>query len=84
MEAIIKVSIKEFNQEFFSQLQEMFKKFSDGQVTIAMRSGKELNTVNESPAEYEKRLVNSLAELEGGKGITFTMESLEEYIKSVE
>jgi hypothetical protein len=84
MEAIIKVSTKEFNQEFFLQLQEMFKKFKNGQVTIAMRSETDANSLFESPEEYENRLLNSIAELEAGNGISFTMESLEEYIKKAE
>lgn len=81
MEAIIKISVKEFNQEFFLKLQEMFKKFKDGEVTISLRSENELGFSGESSVDYEKRLLNSISTLESGQGISCTLESLETYLK---
>jgi hypothetical protein len=80
MEAFIKVSTKEFNQELFLKLQALFSKLNDGYITISVKSEIDTNTVSESPEQYEMRLLNSLAELEAGKGVTFTMESFEDFI----
>ena len=81
MEALIRVSPKEFNQELFLKLQALFSKLNDGYITISVNTESGIHAEPETPEQYEARLLNSLAELESGKGVSFTMESFEEYIR---
>ncbi len=83
MEALIKISTEEFNQELFNQLEKLVKRYKNGKMTISLKDNAIADFDNESNEQYEARLLNSIAELDEGKGVTFTMESLEAYIKNL-
>ena len=76
MDAVIKVSSFEFNEELFNKIS-LLLKGKDAEITIAV---KERNTSLESEDMYFSRLTKSIEEIERGEGILFTMEELEAYI----
>ena len=76
MNAVIKVSSFEFNEELFNNIS-LLLKGKDAEVTIAV---KERNTSLESEDVYFSRLTKSIEEIERGEGILFTMEELEAYV----
>jgi hypothetical protein len=82
MEALIKISTEEFNQELFNQLQDLVKRFKNGRMTISLTDKLSLAEGTETSEQFEQRLLRSIAEMEAGKSVSFTMDSFEAYIKS--
>ena len=80
MNALIKISAKEFNAELFKNLQEIFKRFQNAELTISLHEKRRTTEVSEDKSEYEKRLLNSVKEMEEGKYVEFTMDSLKKYV----
>lgn len=80
MDAVIKISSAEFNENLFSNIKEMLNG-KEADITIAIRSRqKDDISRNETQDEYWSRLSKAVTDIENGKGITFTMQELEELI----
>ncbi len=77
MDAIIKIPSSEFNEELFKKIRALLKD-RNADVTIAVH---DLDDRKESNEEYWNRVQKSIADIESGKGVTFTMTELEEFIK---
>jgi hypothetical protein len=80
MDAVIKVSSSEFDEELFKKIKSLIKKIGNAEVTIAVTNKTENLFRNESKKEYWDRLNKSVTDIEEGKGVVFTMDELEEYI----
>lgn len=78
MDALIKVSAAEFNEDLFNKIKSLIKSVGNAEITIAVS---EVSKRTESEAEYWNRLNNAITDIEQGKGITFTMEGLTEYLQ---
>ena len=76
MDAVIKVSSSEFNQELFNKIGNLLKG-KDADVTIAVRDKSSRSLNNEA---YWLNLDKSIEDIEQGKGTTFTMQELEIFI----
>ena len=80
MNAVIKVSSFEFNEELFNKIS-LLLKGRDAEITIAV---KEKNDFADSERDLEdsyfSRLSKSIKEIEQGEGKLFTMKELEAYI----
>jgi len=83
MEALFKIPVHDSDQDFFKRLQEVLKRFKSGKITISERDKRDQDFVAETDSQYETRLMQSINELDEGKGIHFTKESLEEYVKNL-
>jgi hypothetical protein len=81
MDALIKISSSEFNEEVFKKIKALLKSVGDAEVIIAITNRTEGFSRKESKEEYWARLDKSIKDIEQGNGVTFTMEELEEYIK---
>ena len=81
MNATIRISAQEFNQDLFNHLRELFKNVKNSEITISF-NGDDLRMQPETIEEYEQRLLRSVKQLEEGKKVEFTMESLAEYVRS--
>ena len=74
MDAVIRLHLSELTQKSISDLKEIFSKISgkkDPELVISL-SGKD---------EYFEKLDTSIKEYKAGDYVSFTMESLEKYIK---
>jgi hypothetical protein len=80
MDAIIKISGSEFNEELFDKIRSLIRSFGNAEITIAVH-----DTTGKASAdtkdEYWNRLSKSITDIENGNGLTFTMEELETYIR---
>jgi len=56
---------------FSTRLQEILKRFKTGEITISVRDDNSPNTGKETKRQYEARLLQSIKELDEGKGIQF-------------
>ena len=83
MEFLCKIPVQDFNQDFFTSLKEVMKNFKSGELTITIRDNSSSDQAKETANEYERRLMTSIEELNAGKGIVFTKESLEVYVKDL-
>jgi hypothetical protein len=79
MDALIKIPSSEFNEEVFKKIKSLIKSFGDSEVTIAV-SNSGSTPREESKEEYWTRLNKSIADIEDGKGVVFTMAELDNYI----
>lgn len=76
MDALIKVSSSEFNEELFKKIKLLIKSVGNAEITISVNNlGRK-----ESKEEYWNRLNKSAAEIKKGKGVIFTMDELDKYI----
>lgn len=80
MDALIKISSSEFNEEVFKKIKALIKSVGDAEVTIAVSNKTNDLFRNETKEEYWNRLHRSVADIEQGKGTVFTMHELEEYL----
>jgi hypothetical protein len=80
MDELIKIPSSEFNEEVFNKIKALLKTFGNAEVTIAVSNTNDSHHRNESKEEYWDRLNKSVIDIEGGKGITFTMDELEAYL----
>ncbi len=83
MEFLLKIAVQDFNQDFFTSLKEVIKNFKSGEMVISIRDNTSGDQLQESAEEYEKRLTTSIEDLNSGKGIVFTRDSLEAYLKDL-
>ena len=83
MEALFKIPVQDFDHDFFKRLQEVLKRFGSGEITISVRDKTERSDAVETDEQYESRLLHSIKELDEGKGIHFTKESLENYVRGL-
>jgi len=77
MDAVIHMHLSEITEKSVSQLKDILKKISgksDPELTISVSS----DSGNEA---YIEKLNTSIKEYQEGHYVSFTMESLEEYIK---
>lgn len=77
MDAIIKVTSAEFNEELFRKIGTLIKG-RNAEVSIAIHDKIELGQADE---DYWERLRKSIDEMEAGKVRTFSISELEEFIK---
>ena len=79
MDAIFKVPSSEFNEELFKKIFALVKG-TNSDITIAVKekTGTVLNP--ETNEEFFEKLNRSIEDIELGKGVTFTMEELNEFI----
>ena len=79
MDTIIKLSSAEFNEELFKKIR-AFLNGRNAHITIAVTDISDTPLRKENTEEYWDRLNKSIEDIEQGKGITFTMKELEEFI----
>ncbi|GAA4463011.1 hypothetical protein GCM10023093_10600 [Nemorincola caseinilytica] len=80
MDALIKISSSEFNEEVFKKIKELIGSFGNSEVTIAVRSSS-TTLRKETKEQYWDRLKTAAADLENGKGTVFTMDELEAFMR---
>ena len=77
MDAVIHMHLSEITEKSISQLKDIIRKISgktDPELTISVSS----DSANE---EYREKLNTSIKEYQEGNYVSFTMESLEKYIR---
>ncbi len=79
MDAIIRITSSEFNEELFKKIGSLLKG-RNADVTIAVHD-RDVISNNEASVEYWDRLRKSITDIESGKGTTFAMIELEDFIK---
>ena len=79
MDAVFKVPSSEFNEELFKKIIALVKG-TNSDITIAVKekTGTVLNP--ETNEQFFEKLNKSIEDIELGKGVTFTMEELNEFI----
>jgi hypothetical protein len=79
MDAVFKVPSSEFNEELFKKIIALVKG-TNSDITIAVKekTGAVLNP--ETNEQFFEKLNKSIEDIELGKGVTFTMEELNEFI----
>lgn len=80
MDAVFKIKASEFNEDLFAKIKSLIKGRREAEITIVIRE-EELSLVKETPEQYVARIKKSADEIEIGKGITFTMEELEDFTR---
>lgn len=80
MDALIKISASEFNEEVFKRIKALLKSAGNAEVTIAISNKADAGSRKESSEEYWQRLNKSIQDIEAGNGIVFTMDELNTYI----
>ncbi len=83
MEAVIKVSGDEFDENLFNKIKLLLKSINTSSETeIVIRIGTRVASglLEEDSAAYLTKLNRSIKEVEEGKGMTFTMQELEAYL----
>jgi hypothetical protein len=80
MDALIKISSTEFNEDLFKKIKSLLKSFGTAEVTIAVSNKGEGILRKESDAAYLTRLDKASKDIDDGKGIIFSMDELDEYI----
>jgi hypothetical protein len=83
MDALIKISSSEFNEDVFEKIKSLIKSFGNAEVTIAVSNNVGDLFRNESREEYWNRINKSVVDIEQGKGVVFTMDELEKYIHNI-
>lgn len=76
MDAVIKLSSAEFNQDLFDKIGNLLKG-KDVDVTISLRDKSNNTSFDKS---YWLTLNNSIEDIKQGNGTTFTMQELETFI----
>jgi hypothetical protein len=77
MDTAIKLTPEEFNQEMFRKIKRIVGTLSPDHITISFSGQRKI----ESKEEYETRLLQANADLQAGKGVSFSMEELAAFIK---
>lgn len=79
MDAVFKVPSSEFNEELFKKIIALVNG-TNSDITIAVKekAGSVLNP--ETNEQFFEKLNKSIEDIELGKGVTFTMEELNEFI----
>ncbi|MBS1486089.1 MAG: hypothetical protein JST43_00765 [Bacteroidetes bacterium] len=72
MEAVFKITSSEFDKELFDKIKKLLED-KNAFVTIAVHES--------SSTDYWEKLRNSTLDIESGRGITFSMDQLETFIK---
>ena len=82
MEAVLKIPTTEFNNEAFFKIRSLASSFGVSEITISLASDRS-HTFSEAPAPTKRigALNKFTIESNDGKGVTFTMDEFEEYIK---
>ena len=83
MEAVIKISGDEFDENLFNKIKSLLKSIGNQAGTeIVIKIGKRQpeNMLEEPASAYWTKINRSVKEIEDGKGVTFTMKELEEYL----
>ncbi|MBL7732181.1 MAG: hypothetical protein JNM88_13460 [Chitinophagaceae bacterium] len=80
MEAVIKISAKEFDKNLFEKIRSLLQTTHAAELTISIRTGTP-QLLEESQAEYWKGVEKAAADINEGKGIVFTMDEFEEYVR---
>ena len=80
MDAVIKISSVEFNEELFKKISQLLKG-RKASITIALQEENNSSVLNEPVEEYWSRLQKSVDDIEAGNGTVFSMEELENWIK---
>ena len=71
MDALIKISAKEFNEELFHKLKQLIKGHN-AEIAIAVKDTPHVNAT----------LGQAIEDVEAGKATTYSMEALEAFIKN--
>ncbi len=79
MEAVIKVSVFEFDEKLFAKIKSLLQTSSATELTISITTGTK-NILEEGPAEYWKGVEQAVEDVRNGKGTVFTMQEFEEYV----
>ncbi len=79
MDAVFKVPSSEFNEELFKKIIALVKG-TNSDITIAVKekTGAAINP--ETNEQFFEKLNKSIEDIDLGKGVTFTMEELNEFI----
>lgn len=78
MDALIKISSSEFNEDLFKKIKSLLKSAGNAEITISVNDTG--HSRKESKEEYWARLDTSASEIKKGNGIVFSMKELDEYI----
>ena len=81
MDAVIKISSAEFNEELFKKINQLLKG-RKASITIAVHEEGNSSVLNEPIEEYWSRLQKSVDNIEAGNGTIYSMEELEVFIKN--
>jgi hypothetical protein len=79
MDAIIRVSSLEFNEELFKKIGDLISG-KDAEIVISVKDKTIPFLPKETNDEYWKRIESSIMEIEAGKGTTFTMEEFKRLV----
>ncbi len=80
MEAIIKILSSDFNEDLFIKIKKLLKG-RNAEITIAVKETEHSTSLSETKDEFWRRLSKSIKDIRQGKGKTFTMQELDEFIK---
>ncbi|CAN5361771.1 hypothetical protein BH11BAC3_BH11BAC3_06690 [soil metagenome] len=78
MDAVFKVPSSEFNEELFKKILALVKG-TNSDITIAVKEKSNVLSPETNDQFFEK-LNKSIEDIELGKGVTFTMEELNDFI----
>ena len=81
MDALIKISSSEFNEDIFKKLKSIIKSIGNSEITIEITNKTNSLFRKETKDKYWNRIKQSTKELEEGKGVVFTMDELEKFVK---
>lgn len=79
MDATIKISSSDFNEELLKKIRALLNGKS-ADITISIKTLENSFILNESKEEYLTRISKSAQDIEEGKEITFTMQELEAFL----
>ncbi len=79
MDAVFKVPASEFNEELFKKIIALVKG-TNSDITIAVKDKTDVVVHSETNEQFFKKLNKSVEDVEQGKGVTFTMKELNEFI----
>ena len=80
MDTVIRVSPEEFNEHLFEKIKLLLKNSANSKLVIEISARDKGNMVKEAASEYWTRVNRSIKEIEDGKGMSFTMKELDEYL----
>lgn len=79
MDAVFKVPASEFNEELFKKIIALVKG-TNSDITIAVKDKTDAVVHSETNEQFFEKLKKSVEDVEQGKGVTFTMKELNEFI----
>lgn len=80
MEVLFRIKSSEFNEALFEKIKALIKS-SDTEITIAVTESASSSILNEDPDKYIARIKKAEAEIEAGKGTSFSMQELKTFIE---